>query len=66
MVPKQCGRDARDPRKTSFACSACSVVKGLTLNFQYDFGNPNTFSAIKHKIICMLTGARRGIMDSRR
>jgi alpha-methylacyl-CoA racemase len=33
---------------------------------QYDFGSPSTFSAMKHRISCGLTGARRGIHDSRR
>jgi len=33
---------------------------------QYDLGNPNTFSAMKHRMSCGLTGAKRGIHDSRR
>lgn len=33
---------------------------------QYDLGNPNTRSAIWHMISCALTGAMRGIYDSRR
>jgi len=33
---------------------------------QYDLGRPRTFSAIKHRIICELTGAIRDIMASRR
>ncbi len=33
---------------------------------QYDFGNPSTFSAMKHRISCGLTGASRGIQASRR
>ena len=32
---------------------------------QYDLGKPSTFSAIKHMMSCGLTGARRGIHDSR-
>ena len=34
--------------------------------FQYDFGRPSTFSAMKHRISCGVTGAMRGIMLSRR
>ena len=33
---------------------------------QYDFGSPSTFSPMKLKINCSLTGAMRGIMLSRR
>ncbi len=33
---------------------------------QYDFGSPSTFSAMKHRISCGLTGAIRGIITSRR
>jgi hypothetical protein len=33
---------------------------------QYDFGMPRTFSAMKFRIICGLTGAMRAIMASRR
>ncbi len=33
---------------------------------QYDFGNPSTFSAMKQRISCGLTGAMRGIITSRR
>ena len=32
----------------------------------HNFGNPSTFSAMKQRISCGLTGARRGIHDSRR
>ncbi|CAN7399627.1 hypothetical protein LJR039_002391 [Pseudorhodoferax sp. LjRoot39] len=32
---------------------------------QYDFGRPSTFSAMKHRISCGLTGASRGIQASR-
>ena len=33
---------------------------------QYDFGRPSAFSAMKHRIICGLTGAMRAISTSRR
>jgi hypothetical protein len=33
---------------------------------QYDFGSPSTRSAMKHRIICGLTGAMRPTSDSRR
>jgi hypothetical protein len=36
------------------------------LHAQYDLGSPRTFSAMKQRISCGLTGARRGIHDSRR
>src|SRR6266542_1118548 len=32
---------------------------------QYDFGNPSTFSAMKQRMSCGLTGAMRGIRISR-
>ncbi len=33
---------------------------------QYDFGSPSALSAMKFKIICWLTGAKRGIITSRK
>ncbi len=35
-------------------------------NPQYDFGSPKTFSAMKQRMRCGVTGAMRGIMLSRR
>jgi hypothetical protein len=33
---------------------------------QYDFGKPSTFSAMKFRIMCGLTGAMRGMKLSRK
>src|SRR5689334_17279499 len=35
------------------------------ISVQYDLGRSSTFSAMKDKMSCSLTGAMRGIMDSR-
>ena len=53
---------------------AQSVERGLVVGVrfyrhrtpQYDFGNPKTFSAMKQRMSCGVTGAIRGIMLSRR
>jgi hypothetical protein len=38
----------------------------FSINPQYDFGKPSTFSAMKLRMNCGLTGAMRGIRDSRK
>jgi len=38
----------------------------FSINPQYDFGKPSTFSAIKLRMSCGLIGAIRGIRDSRK
>jgi hypothetical protein len=51
------------------ALAVCMVPRLRELHVrkpQYDFGRPSTFSAMKHRMSCGLTGASRGIMASRK
>ena len=65
---------ARSPRSRVNASACCCAAPTATRCAsrperqygQYDLGRPSTFSAMKHRISCGLTGASRGIHASRR
>ena len=65
-TPAEESRSAGGPRPAFFKpITQVSYLAHQRSAGQYDLGRPSTFSAIKHMMSCGLTGARRGIQDSR-
>ena len=62
----QFGVNATGVNSGGFSAKSADQLMRMIEKTQYDFGRPSTFSAMKLRIICGLTGASRGIITSRR